>query len=426
MKNFEKANEEKIEIYDISYEGAGVGRIGGKIVFVSKTLKNEQVKVSILKNTSSFMIGKVTEILHSSETRVQAKCPYFDECGGCDFQHCEYETEKQIKIDILKNQLRKVEFGGEVEFVQSDKRFGYRNKIKLEIRGKEVGYFKAKSREFLAVESCVIATTLINDCIKIIQKFLQSGYLVGAKAVYVKQVEEAVAVCFLFDKTCEKVLKNMPNFDVFGEFLVYFAFGEVLESNSTKIVKVYGDSKLTLDLDGNEVEIEVSAFNQINDFVAGKLYDYITDFCKGKRVVNGYSGQGFLTYKIAQSAKFVYGIESQNSAHKSAEMLANSFKDYKIQNFCGKVEDCLPGILARDKIDVLVLDPPREGCARQVLDALMLGNLEQVIYTSCNFSTLVRDLQVLKNFYKIESVKIFDMFPCCCVMETVVVLGKLD
>ena len=423
-KNFEKTDENVVDIYDISYEGAGVGRIGGKIVFVPKTLKNEQVKVSILKNTSSFLIGKVTEILQASGERKTPKCPYFDECGGCDFQHCEYKTEKQMKIDILKNQLRKVGFEGEVGFVESDKRFGYRNKIKLEIRDGKVGYFKAKSREFLAVESCVIATPLINDCIKIIQKFLQSGRLVGAKAVYVKQVEEAVAVCFLFDKTREKVLKNMPNFDVFGEFLVYFAFGEVLESNSTKIVKVYGDSKLTLDLGGKEVEIEVSAFNQINDFIAGKLYDYVTDFCKGKRVVNGYSGQGFLTYKIAQNAKFVYGIEYQNSAHKSAEMLANSFKDYKIQNFCGRVEDCLPEILTKDRIDVLVLDPPREGCARQVLDAVTLGKIEQVIYTSCNFSTLVRDLQSLKNSYKIESVKIFDMFPCCCVMETVVVLKK--
>lgn len=421
-----KNKENVVDIYDISYEGAGVGRMDGKIVFVPKTLKNEKVKLSVTKENSSFMIGKVTEVLQASEERKTPKCPYFDECGGCDFQHCEYQTEKQMKLDILKNQLRKVGHTCEIGFVESDKRFGYRNKIKLEIRDGKVGYFKAKSRDFLAVESCVIATKSINEAIKIVQKFLSENTLSEAKSVYIKQVGEAVAVCFLFDKNCSRIMKKVLKFDVFGEILVFFAFGDVLESNSTRVFKVYGKTNLFLNLGEERIEVEVSAFNQINDYVAEKLYDYITQFCKDKRVVNGYSGQGLLTYKIAQNAKFVYGIEYQIFAHKSAEKLAKFCKGYKIQNICGRVEQKLGEVLAKDRIDILVLDPPREGCAKEVLDAIKQSKLKDILYVSCNFSTLARDLKSLQNFYRIESVKIFDMFPCCCAMETVVLLERRE
>lgn len=413
-----------VDIFDISYEGAGVGKNNGKVVFVPKTLEGERVEVEKIKNTSSFSLAKLVQVVDESKDRIVPKCPYFSECGGCDFQHCNIETESKIKQDILKKELKKVGFSGEIGFVASDKRFFYRNKIKLEVKGGKIGYFKAKSQDFFAIKECPIATEEINKTIPIVEEFLKENKFKGLKSVYIKQVEDDIGVCFLFDKNCKKDVKNLKKIEIFDKKSLFFAFGDVLENNSTQIFGVFGNQKLLKNIDGHNVEIDISAFNQINDNVAEKLYNLVEDLTANKRVVNAYSGQGLLTYLISKKAKFVYGIEYQKTAHESAEKLKKLNENYKIENVCGKVENCLSEILLRDRIDLIVLDPAREGCDKNVLNEILRCNIEKIVYISCNFATLTRDLKVLTQKYAIESVKIFDMFPCTANMETVVILGK--
>ena len=415
---------EIVDIYDISYEGAGVGRIDNQIVFVPKTLKNEKVRVKVTKRLSSFLLGEVDEIISASEKRIEPKCRHFDVCGGCDFQHCDAEEERKIKVDIIKKELSKAGYVGEIEFEESASRFGYRNKLKLVYEQGKLGFFKPKSREVFEVERCEIASELMNEVLPDVKEFIEQNRLVGLSSVYFKQVGESLAICFLFPKNFEKVLKNIQNLDIFDGFSVFFAFGDVLESNSTKIFNVLGDSKLVSQIGDLQVAVDVSSFNQVNDDVAEKLYQYIEDRCVGKRVVNAYSGQGLLTYRIARHAKFVYGVEYQISAHESAERLCSFCDGYKTENICGKVEDCLNSILLKDRIDLIVLDPAKEGCDKRVLESIIRGKLDQVIYVSCNFATLVRDLKILGDFYDIENIKIFNMFPCCVNMETVAILKR--
>ncbi len=417
-------SEDIIDIYDISYEGAGVGRINNQIVFVPKTLKNEKVRVKVTKRLSSFLLADVDEVICPSEQRIEPKCKHFEVCGGCDFQHCGVESERAIKIEIIKKEISKAGYQGEVEFEESERRFGYRNKLKLEYEQGKLGFFKPKSRELFEVERCEIASDLMNDILPDVKEFIAENRLVGLRSVYFKQVGETLAICFLFSKNSEKLAKNIQKLDIFEGFSVFFAFGDVLESNSTKIYNVYGNSKLIRQIGDLQMAVDVSSFNQVNDDVAEKLYNYIEGFCAGKRVVNAYSGQGLLTYRLAQKAKFVYGVEYQISAHESAERLCSFCREYKIENICGKVEDCLKNILLKDRIDLIVLDPAREGCDKQVIESIVGERLEQVIYVSCNFATLVRDLKILGEFYCVKSVKIFNMFPCCVNMETVAVLER--
>lgn len=411
----------EVEIFDISYEGAGVGKLDGKVVFVPKCLKSEKVEIEIVKENSKFIQGRLSRVVLPSEKRVEPFCPYFSVCGGCDFQHCDYETEKEIKLEILKEELKKVGFCGDITFEESKDRFFYRNKIKFEVKENSLGYFKPKSHEFFAVKKCPIASQKINQTIPLIEEFLKGNDFKFLKNVYIKQFGETVGICFLFEKS----VKNVKKIEIFDNFLVFFAFGEILESNSTKIVKVFGNKNFSKNVLNLKVESDISAFNQVNDDVAEKLYDYILKNTADKRVVNAYSGQGLLTALIAKKAKFVYGIEFQKSAHDAAEKLCNQFSEHKIENICGKVEDVLPQILLRDYTDLIVLDPAREGCDEKVLDAISSSKIESVIYVSCNFSTLVRDLKKLTKNYAIESVKIFDMFPCTANMETVVILKRL-
>ena len=128
-----------VDIFDISYEGAGVGKDSGKVIFVPKTLPGDQVEVEIVKDTTGFSIGRACEIVKPSDDRIEPKCPHFDVCGGCAFQHCDYEHEAKIKQKILAKELGKIGYDGDINFVKSDKRFGYRNKIKLEVEDGNLG-----------------------------------------------------------------------------------------------------------------------------------------------------------------------------------------------------------------------------------------------------------------------------------------------
>lgn len=422
--------EKKVEIFDISYEGSGVGKIDGQIVFVPKTLSGEIVSVEIVKRNKSFLLGKLKNVLMQSDKRVDSVCPYYEDCGGCDFQHCDYKTEQFLKIEILKKELLKVGYQKEITLQPCSSRFAYRNKIKLEIENGKIGYFKSKTHSLLEVDKCVLATDEINNALSKIKQFLQVNKFIDLKSVYIKEVQKNISICFLFDKKATKNIKNLTknikNLDTFENISIYFGFGEVLESDKTELICIKKGNDLTKIIDGNLFEFDISSFNQINDEIAQKLYDYIVENVEAKRIINAYSGQGLLTFLLAQKAKFVYGIEYQKSAHLIAEKIKDCLEDYKIENICGKVEEEIQKILIRDKIDAIVLDPAREGCQDNVLNEIVYSKINQIIYVSCNFATLVRDLKKLCDFYEIESVKIFDMFPCTVNMETVVILRRKD
>jgi len=413
-----------VKIEDISYEGAGVGRADGKVVFVPKTLVGEEVEAVVTKETTSFAIGQLSGLLKPNSNRIEPACPYFAICGGCDFQHCSYKDEVEIKKELVKEEFAKIEIIEGVEFEPSEDRLWYRNKIKLEVENGKIGYYKNKSHDFFEITSCPIATKEINSMLPIIKEFIFENKFVGLKSVYVKQVEKKLAVCLLFLKNAKKQQKNIKKLEKFDKNSVFFAYGDVLEDNKTEIYCLYGEGKLTKKIAENNIEIDVGAFNQINSKVASKMYDDVLKLVDNKRVINAYSGQGLLTYLIAQKAKFVYGIEYQKSAHLAAEKLKELISDYKIENVCGKVEENIGPILLRDKIDLIVLDPARKGCQKEVLDSILGSGIDEIIYISCKYSTQVRDIKILKEKYKIDSVKIFDMFPNASNVETMVFLRK--
>ena len=415
----------EVKIFDISYDGAGVGKLDGKIVFVPKTLSGEIVEIKLEKENSKFSVARVETLIQKSPDRQKALCPYFEICGGCDFQHCAYEKERELKTQMVSKELQKVGWTCKVEFEESDNRFFYRNKIKLEVFENRLGYFKRGTNEFFEIKTCPIATKEINDTIKKVESFLKGNQLKDLENVYFKQVDDNLAICFLFDKNAKIDTKNLKNIEILHDFLTFFAFGEVLESNSTKTIQAFGNEKLTKKMFGQNVEIDIAAFNQVNDFVAERLYDYVCQNTDGKNVINAYSGQGLLTALIAKTAKTAFGIEYQKSAHLSAEKLKNLLKQNNMHNICGKVENEIEGVLEKEKIDFVVLDPARAGCQKSVLEEIKRRKIPKILYISCNFSSLVRDLQILQQNYTIKSIRIFDMFPCTANVETVAILERV-
>ena len=418
-------NVREVEIFDVSYDGAGVGKLDDKVVFVPKTLPNEKVQVRVEDTKGKYLTATCEKVFVASEKREAAKCPYFEICGGCDFQHCGYDFEKQLKEKILKSELAKVGYFGELEFVKSDKRFFYRNKIKLEVEGDKIGYFKPKSHNFFEVKTCPISDEKILKTLPLIEEFLRENCFENLKNVYIKSVDENVAIFFLFSKNAKKMQKNVKKIDIFRKFWIFFAYGDILESDKTEVEFVFGQKKFFKKFRNFQFEISPQGFSQVNDTVAAKLYDFVVEFCQSKNVVNAYSGQGLLTAMIASKAKSVFGIELQKSAHACAEKLKKVLAIENMHNVCGKVEERLAGVLAKEKIDLIVLDPAREGCKKAALEEMISGKVGEIVYVSCNFATLVRDLKVLQSAYKLSSVRVFDMFPCTANMETVAILKRI-
>lgn len=401
----------KIKILDISYNGSGVGKEeSGKTIFVPKVDVGEEAEVEVLKNNKTFDEGKVLTLLNTSSNRVKPKCPYFEKCGGCDFQHLTYEREKEIKIKIIKREFEKIGVKENIEFVDSEKRYNYRNKITLKHQNGKLGFNEASSHKFVEISFCPLADEKINKAVFDVLKFLKNKHFSFLKSVSFLLSESDVLITFLFTQR-EKLVLN----EVLKAYSVFFAVGEVLEK--ARITKVFG-KECFYKVCGVSFPLFPTSFLQVNTLVSEKLYQFVQHNVCDTRVVNAYSGQGVLSVILAEKNEFVFGIEYQKSSHEIAEKI----KTKNMINFCGKVENVLPKLT--DKVDAIVLDPARAGCKKEVLEAISKSSIAKIVYISCNFATLMRDLSFLLKDFKIENTTIFDMFPQTANLETCVILTK--
>ena len=401
----------KIKILDISYNGKGVGKEeGGKTIFVPKVDVGEEAEVEVLKTNKTFDEGKVLTLLNTSSHRIKPKCPYFEKCGGCDFQHLTYEREKEIKIKIIKREFEKIGVKENIEFVDSEKRFNYRNKITLKHQNGKLGFNEASSHNFVEISFCPLADERINNSIGDVLEFLKTKHFSFLKSVSFLLSESDVLITFLFTQR-EKLVLN----EVLKAYSVFFAVGEVLEK--ARITKVFG-KECFYKVCGVSFPLFPTSFLQVNTLVSEKLYQFVQHNVRDSRVVNAYSGQGVLSVILAEKNEFVFGIEYQKSSHEIAEKI----KTKNMINFCGKVENVLPKLT--DKVDAIVLDPARAGCKKEVLEAISKSNIAKIVYISCNFATLIRDLSFLLKDFEIENATIFDMFPLTANLETCVILTK--
>ena len=401
----------KIKILDISYNGSGVGKEeSGKTIFVPKVDVGEEAEVEVLKTNKTFDEGKVLTLLNTSSNRVKPKCPYFEKCGGCDFQHLTYEREKEIKIKIIKREFEKIGVKENIEFVDSEKRFNYRNKITLKHQNGKLGFNEASSHNFVEISFCPLADERINKAVGEVLEFLKTKHFSFLKSVSFLLSKSDVLITFLFTQR-EKLVLN----EALKAYSVFFAVGEVLEK--ARITKVFG-KECFYKVCGVNFPLFPTSFLQVNTLVSEKLYQFVQHNVRDTRVVNAYSGQGVLSVILAEKNEFVFGIEYQKSSHEIAEKI----KTKNMINFCGKVENVLPKLT--DKVDAIVLDPARAGCKKEVLEAISKSSIAKIVYISCNFATLMRDLSLLLKDFKTEKISIFDMFPLTANLETCVILTK--
>ena len=341
----------------------------------------------------------ITEIYEASPLRRQAPCPVFGTCGGCQLQHMEYEEQLAWKRAIVDQLLREV--GGFerpplLETVACDDPWHYRNHMRFSVnRNGEVGLTARGTHRVLPLARCPIADEQINRALRVISQVPN---------------ERPQVLIRCGSSSGQMLIQPQPG-------------PEVTEQLAANGLDIRSDT-LEERLAGETFRIRPSSFFQTNTAQAEKMVQMVVKgLAPAHTVVDAYCGVGTFALVLARHVEKVIAIEESASAIKDAQWNLREVSNVDILK--GKVEDVLPTLA--EQIDGLVIDPPRAGCQKVVLDALVQNPVARVVYVSCEPATLARDLHILchlQSAYHLHSVQPLDMFPQTAHIESVAILER--
>ena len=431
-----------LEIIDLGINAEGIAKHEGAVVFVPFALVGEVVNVHIIYAKSKFYVGKITEIIKPSPHRTTPLCPHFKKCGGCHLQHLSYTEALNFKTTLVKNTLTKIgklNVENLVEPCVASTPYGYRNKFSFPVGFNKVpfvGMYKENSHEIVKIENCHIQQPWAKPIIDVFNKFMLenniSVYNEQTKTGLVKHLvcrleQNQLLVCVVTNgnalpnhQALVEALK--PHFNTFGLMLnINTLNNNVILTNQYK--HLYGIKTIKMFENGLNYEISLNSFMQVNTQIANQIYAEVQNVVKNEVVVNAFSGAGYLSGLICKTAKHVYGIEIVESSHQNAETLKQENNLTNLTNILGDVSEKLKTI---KDYSFIVLDPPRKGCSKQVIETILNVKPKNILYISCGPATLARDLNLLSTHYTLNFVKPFDMFPQTHHVETLVSLTLKD
>ena len=393
------------KITSLNNQGLGICYVNNKITFVYNTLIGDVVDIEIIKTTSKYNIAKVKNYLKRSDSYKASFCKYSSTCGGCNFLNMSYEDTLVYKREKVEHVLKKFANIDEyVAIVSSDNRYNYRNKITLQVQNKEIGYYTYNTNEIVAIDNCLIAKDSINQIIPILKEFNVNN---GKIIVRCNYIDELLIHIITDDRV--KIPTNLPS-NIKG----------IIVNSKT----LYGDNFLIDKIGDKYFKLSYDSFFQVNNYVSSIIFDLIDKhILKDENILDLYCGVGTLGLSTYIKDKKLYGIEIVENAINNAIYNAkhNSVVNYEYK--CGKVEDQINRYI-NENIGVVIVDPPRKGLDKKALNSILAINPKQVIYVSCDPITLARDLNTLKDRYKIEYICALDMFPNTYHVETFVVLER--
>ena len=408
MTTYKTGQEIEITITDIGRNGDGIGRHNGFTFFVNHALPGDTILARITKLKLSYGFAELIKLLGSSCDRVKSECPYSDACGGCMLSCYSYDAELRLKESWVKNALTRI--GGvkelEIDTIRGmDNPYHYRNKAVFHAANKVLGYYSKKTHAPVAIDRCLLVDSLHEKIIE----------CVGAESGFTVRISKSTAevMVILDNENCpEQIISRLS---------------ELADSAYINEKLVFGKEYITESLLGIEYAISPTSFFQVNPLQAEKMFSHVLELAElsgVKNVLDLYCGTGAISLILARNAHSVLGIEYSQSAIDDANKnaLANGINNARF--ICGDVEKEASAFDA-EAFELIVLDPPRAGCATELLTEILRLTPNKIIYVSCDPATLARDLAVLLAEYEINSVSPYDMFPRTGHVETVVLLSKL-
>lgn len=458
----------EIDITSITEDGDGIGRIpgDGRVVFCKGALAGEKISAQIIKVTKDYAVAKVNEIIKKSPDRITPDCSYAGKCGGCSFRHCDYKAQLRTKEQYVRDCIKRIGSFTEddnIEFlpiIGMDNPYNYRNKaifpFSTDRDGNIIsGFYRKNSHSVIEIDSCKIENTMASKVRLAVTEFAKKYNLTAYNEETGKGLirnlmvrtshsqNEAMAVLVI---NADK----LPHSDDFVSFItekcpfVSSIFINVNTSVGNKVsgdkyIHLYGKEKLRDTILNTWFDISPMSFYQVNPVQTDRLYSAVKDFAElsgGENVLDIYCGIGTIGLCLANNAKqngtplnSLTGIEYIKQAVIDAGHNAK-LNDITNANFydgdAGKVlsELAESGQLA-DKYDLVILDPPRKGCDKKLIDTAVSVNPDKIVYVSCNAATLARDLKMLCELgYEPKKVQPVDMFPFAGHVEVVCMLSR--
>jgi 23S rRNA (uracil1939-C5)-methyltransferase len=380
----------KIKIESISFGGHGVGRVDNFVVFIPFAAPDDELEVEIVELKKKFARGRILKISKPSTLRDVPLCGHYENCGGCCYQHLNYEHQLEIKKKQVQEAFQKI---GKIDSppvlnpIASPQAYHYRCKAQLhaakEASGWKIGFLDVSGGKIVDIERCEIMEETINDKIR---EFRENP----------------------------KLLSVESNLTIWSESPYDASQNKDLIKRTVK---------------GKEFFMPCGGFFQANLYLTDRLVDEVCRLVMSEKIntlVDAYCGSGLFSIFLSPYAQNVVGIETDEQAVKFAQMNAEKQGVRNTKFICGEVESVLPQEFASgvDKIDLLVLDPPRSGCDGAVLKAISNLRPQKVIYISCNPATQARDIKYLCECgYDLLSLLPLDMFPQT---EHIEVVGHLS
>jgi 23S rRNA (uracil1939-C5)-methyltransferase len=414
-----------LKIEKLIYGGEGLSHHDGSAVFVPFVLPEERVEARPVEQKKKFVRAQLEKILDASAARISPRCPYFGECGGCNYQHIPYDAQLNYKSEILRETLRRL---GRIEWpdpitVHRSPEWAYRNRAQWKVghlAGSNqlgIGYFRANSTALCTVDECAIlapslfaafqairsslAQEIFPPELREIEAFTSEGAGVGDSRLFLTL--HFAGFPSRAEKFAEKIRSLIPT----AESVLFF-------DPARERMELFGPGFIEVSLDTAKFRVGHFSFFQVNRFLAEELAQTVCQEAAGRLALDLFAGVGLFSIPLAGKFDRVVAVESNPAAARDLKSNLRATAGVEVRD--AGVERFLEKF--KETPDLVVLDPPRAGMPRPALDRLLRLAPERITYVSCEPPTLARDLApMIAARYEITELHLFDLFPQTFHME---------
>jgi len=433
------ADELRLSIEKLVYGGDGLAHADGNTVFVPYVLPGEEARASVKSKKKKLVWAELLEVTSAAKERVKAKCAHFQKCGGCHYQHILPEEQLRLKKEILRETLSRlggIAWDGPI-IEHSAEPYGYRNRAQWAVRSgmpRAIGYFLPESSVIIPIDECPVLSPRLTHTFLQLQEMARAGRLpegIQEIEAFADSADEKIALNVAFEKFTK------PAAELAGTFQAALPELEslLLLDQKKDRFELTGPGYLVHEAGGYKYRVSHLSFFQVNRFLIEDLLKTVTGNVRGTLSLDLFSGVGFFTLPLAKAFQKVVSVDANLAAtrdlYANAEAAGVTITSHNehAEEFLKKTEE---------RPDFVILDPPRAGLGAVAAEKLAELGAAEIVYLSCDPSTLARDLAVLTASprkpkeivgpsirYEITEMHLFDLFPQTFHIETLVRLRRV-
>ena len=440
-----------VKITDLLSDGNGVGHVDGLAVFVPLCAINDLLEVRVVKVLKNYAFAIIHKILLKSNARIELDCDCFGKCGGCDYRHINYSAEIEAKTRFVNDAFRKIgKFTVESpRCIRSPEENKYRNKAQFPLTYDEdgnivIGFFARRSHRVIPCNSCFLQPDILNE----IANYLCGIFMQFKATVYDESIHKGVLRHIFIrrgansgevmisivvnagglpfeQEMCDDITSHFPQVKSIM-LSINREETNVILGNKTKIL--FGKDEINDTLCGVPVSLSAASFYQINTAGAAKLYEIAQEFAELKgneTLLDLYCGTGTIGLSMVNKVGKLIGVDNVPEAIENAVQNSNNMK-VKNATFIASDAGEAAIKLANEGLvpDIIIVDPPRKGCDKETLNAIVKMKPAKVVMISCDPATAARDCRILcDSGYELIKTQAVDMFARTKHVETVVLLS---